>query len=136
MQSTINQLKHGKGRAVRDNGTRGVVSIDRGVAECYIAISTTPLVPLLRTYSTSFRALTITCEAMNAINTCKLVLYSRNESNWSSPQSSFYRAFGKVGHFWCDNLILYYSLTSPPPPRPHICKCQMYYYASPVFSQF
>ena len=28
MQSTINQLKHGKGRAVRDNGTRGVVSID------------------------------------------------------------------------------------------------------------
>ena len=28
MQSTINQLKHGKGRAVRDNGTHGVVSID------------------------------------------------------------------------------------------------------------
>ena len=31
MQSTlkINQLKHGKGRAVRDNGTHGVVSIDQ-----------------------------------------------------------------------------------------------------------
>ena len=29
MQSTINQLKHGKGGAVRDNGTRGVVSIDQ-----------------------------------------------------------------------------------------------------------
>ena len=28
MQSTINQLKHRKGRAVHDNGTRGVVSID------------------------------------------------------------------------------------------------------------
>ena len=28
MQSTINQLKHGKRRAVRDNGTCGVVSID------------------------------------------------------------------------------------------------------------
>ena len=28
MQSTINQLKHGKRRAVRDNGTRGVVLID------------------------------------------------------------------------------------------------------------
>ena len=27
MQSTINQLKHGKGRAVHDNGTRGVVKI-------------------------------------------------------------------------------------------------------------
>ena len=43
MQSTINQLKHGKGRAVRDNGTRGVVLIDR---YC--------------TYSTSFGALTNT----------------------------------------------------------------------------
>ena len=28
MQSKINQLKHGKERAVRDNSTRGVVSID------------------------------------------------------------------------------------------------------------
>ena len=28
MQSTINQLKHGKGHAVRNNGTHGVVSID------------------------------------------------------------------------------------------------------------
>ena len=27
MQSTINQLKHEKGHVVRDNGTRGVVSI-------------------------------------------------------------------------------------------------------------
>ena len=27
-RSTINQLKHRKGRAVRNNGTRGVVSID------------------------------------------------------------------------------------------------------------
>ena len=51
MQSTINQLKHGKGRAVCDNGTHGVVSIDhtaRGVAECCMAILTTRLVPLLR----------------------------------------------------------------------------------------
>ena len=29
MQSTINQLKHGKRRAVCNNGTRGVVSIDQ-----------------------------------------------------------------------------------------------------------
>ena len=42
MQSTINQLKHGKGRAVNDNGTRGVVSIDqystrlRLVLYCYL----------------------------------------------------------------------------------------------------
>ena len=45
MQSTINQLKHAKGRAVC---TRGVVSIDhtaRGIAKCCMAIS---LVPLLR----------------------------------------------------------------------------------------
>ena len=50
MQSTINQLKHGKGRAVHDNGTRGVVSIDHtalGYALCCMAISTTPLIPLL-----------------------------------------------------------------------------------------
>ena len=50
MQSTINQLKHGKGRAVRAIMVLGVVSIDhtaRGVAECCMAISTTPLVPLL-----------------------------------------------------------------------------------------
>ena len=42
MQSTINQLKHGKGRAVHDNGTRGVVSYHYCM------------------YSTSFHALTIT----------------------------------------------------------------------------
>ena len=42
MQSTINQLKYGKGRAVCDNGTRGVVSIDqystqlRLVLYCYL----------------------------------------------------------------------------------------------------
>ena len=42
MQSTINQLKHGKGRAVRDNGARGVVLIDqystrlRLVLYCYL----------------------------------------------------------------------------------------------------
>ena len=29
VQSTINQLKHEKGRAVRNNGTRGVFSIDQ-----------------------------------------------------------------------------------------------------------
>ena len=45
-------LKHGKGRAVRDNGTRGVFSIDQYSTHLrhvlYIAISTTHLVPLLR----------------------------------------------------------------------------------------
>ena len=43
MQSTINQLKHGKGRAVRVIMVLGVVSIDH-----------------YYTYSTSFRALTNT----------------------------------------------------------------------------
>ena len=50
MQSTINQLKHGKGGAVHAIMVLGVVLIDhtaRGVAECCMAISTTPLVPLL-----------------------------------------------------------------------------------------
>ena len=45
IHSTINQLKHGKGRAIRNNGTRSVVSIDQYSTR--IAISTTPLVPLL-----------------------------------------------------------------------------------------
>ena len=50
MQSTINQLKHGKGRAVRAIMVLGVVSIDHtalGYTSCCMAISTTPLVPLL-----------------------------------------------------------------------------------------
>ena len=50
MQSTINQLKHGKGCAVRAIMVLGVVSIDHtalGYASCCMAISTTPLVPLL-----------------------------------------------------------------------------------------
>ena len=58
IQSTINQLKHGKGRAIRVNGTRGVVSIDHCCA-----------------YSTSFCALT---------NTRRLVVSSclLNKSAW------------------------------------------------------
>ena len=50
MQNTTNQLKHGKGHSVCDISTRGVVSIDHtalGYALCCMAISTTPLVPLL-----------------------------------------------------------------------------------------
>ena len=50
MLSTINQLKHGKGRAVRTIMVLGVVSIDHtalSYASSCMAISTTPLVPLL-----------------------------------------------------------------------------------------
>ena len=43
MQSTINQLIYGKGRAVRDNGTRGVVSIDH-TARTIIARTALPSV--------------------------------------------------------------------------------------------
>ena len=51
MHSTINQLKYGKGRAVRAIKVLGVVSIDHtalGYASCCMAISTAPLIPLLR----------------------------------------------------------------------------------------
>ena len=50
IQSTINQLKHGKGRAVRAIMVLGVLSIDHtalGYASCCMALSTPPLVPLL-----------------------------------------------------------------------------------------
>ena len=59
MQSTINQLKHGKGHAVRNNGTRGVVSIDHtapGYASCCMGyLEHTPSYHYCA-YSTSFRA--------------------------------------------------------------------------------
>ena len=49
MQSTINQLKHGKGRAVRNNGTRGVVSIDQYSTRLYCYLDHTPCTIIART---------------------------------------------------------------------------------------
>ena len=49
MQSTINQLKHGEGRAVRDNGARGVVSIDYTALSLYGYLNHTPRAIIART---------------------------------------------------------------------------------------
>ena len=56
MQSTMNQLKHRKGRAVRDNGTQGVVSIDHTALRLYGYLDHTPPITIARAYSTFFRA--------------------------------------------------------------------------------
>ena len=51
-QCTINQLKHGNRRAVRINGTRGVVWIDHsalGYASCYGYLDHTPRNIIART---------------------------------------------------------------------------------------